>query len=470
MYHDSRFGPERSLAAEMKKRFIGLAAVYVLIPAMLLAQPVGKKPLVGVWAVKVSPVGQSQSPLLSLAMFGGDGSFTTGVGYKALPAIPVIQDFAAELGPGYGRWAATGDREFRLTFYSVMWKAAVGTGFQRVQDTLVLSESGDEYTGRAQVDFLDADWNVVFSTTSEEKGSRLEAPVSSTPVGEPAGKKPLVGVWEVKVSSTGQWQSPLLSLAMYGGDGSFNTTGGYKALPSISAVQNVATEISAGYGRWAATGAKEFRLTYYSVLWKAGLVNGFQRVQDTLVLTESGDEYAGRAQVDFMDANWNVVFSTTSDVKGTRLETPIPATLAAQPAERKGAWEIKGSRGAGRQSEPPILGLILSREDGTWSEDRGRQGINSPATKRVADEFNSPGYGRLMKTGDREYRLVFYYAFLKAGLVNGFLRIQSNEVSPESGDEFTGQANWAEFDSNWNVLTSGTGGGTGTRLETPGQD
>ena len=87
----------------MKKRFSSFAAVYMLIPAMLLAQPAGKKQLAGVWAVKVSPVGQSQSPLLSLAMFSGDGSFNTGVGYKTLPPIPVVQDVATELGPGYGR-------------------------------------------------------------------------------------------------------------------------------------------------------------------------------------------------------------------------------------------------------------------------------------------------------------------------------------------------------------------------------
>ena len=464
----------------MKNRFIGLAAVYMLIPAVLLAQPAGKKQLVGVWAVKEAPV--EQSPLLSLAMFGGDGSFTTGVGYKALPAISALQDVASdpkkhknpdhrptELGPGYGRWAATGDREFRLTFYAVMRKAGEGAGFQRVQDTLVLSESGDEYTGRAQVDFLDADWNVVFSTTSEEKGTRLETPVSSVPVGEPAGKKLLVGVWEVKVSPIGQSQSPLLSLAMYSGDGSFNTTGGYKALPSIPAVQDVATEIGLGYGQWAATSDREFRLTYYCVLWKAGLVNGFQRVQDTFVLAESGDEYTGRAQVDFLDANWNVVFSTTSDVKGTRLETPIPATLAAQPAERKGVWEDKIPRGAG-VSEPPRLGLILSREDGTWSEDKGTPPAPPATAKGVASEQYSPGYGRLVKTGDREYRLVFYYVLLKAGLVNGFNRVQSNEVSTESGDEFTAQANWATFDANWNVLINGTGGATSSRLETPGQD
>ena len=450
----------------MKKRFIGLAAVYILIPAVLLAQPAGKKQLVGVWEVKEAPVEQSQSPLLSLAMFGGDGSFTTGVGYKALPAISALQKVATDVGPGYGRWAATGDREFRLTFYSVMRKAGEVAGFQRVQVTLVLSESGDEYTGHAQVDFLDADWNVVFSTTSEVKGTRLKTPVSSVLVGEPAGNKPLVGVWEVKVSPIWQSPSPLLSLAMYAADGSFNTTGGYKALPSIPAVQDVATEIGLGYGQWAATGDREFRLTYYCVLWKAGLVNGFQRVQDTLVLTESGNEYTGRAQVDFLDANWNVVYSTTSDVNGTRLETPIPATLAAQPAERKGVWKIKIPPGAG-VSEPPRLSLTLIREDGTWSEDKGTP---PPTAKGVANEQYSPGYGRLVKTGDREYRLVFYYLLLKAGLVNGFNRIQSNEVSPESGDEFTAQANWATFDANWNVLINGSGGATGTRLETPGQD
>src|SRR6516162_9425712 len=214
----------------MKKRLVGLAAVYMFFPAMLLAQPTGKKQLVGVWAVKEAPVEQSQSPLLSLAMFGGDGSFTAGVGYKALPPIPVVQDVATEVGPGYGRWAATGDKGFRLTFYAMMRKAGAGAGFQRVQVTLVLSESGDEYTGHAQVDFLDADWNVLFSTTRKVKGTRLETPVLSMPLGEPAGKKPLVGVWEVKESPIWEWQTPLLSLAMYAGDGSFNTTGGYKAL------------------------------------------------------------------------------------------------------------------------------------------------------------------------------------------------------------------------------------------------
>jgi hypothetical protein len=81
----------------MKTRFLNLAALCMLIPAMLLAQPAQTKTIVGVWEVKMAPVGQSQSPLLSLAM----------------------------------------------------WKAGLANGFQRVQDTLFLSESGDEYTGHA---------------------------------------------------------------------------------------------------------------------------------------------------------------------------------------------------------------------------------------------------------------------------------------------------------------------------------
>jgi hypothetical protein len=448
-----------------KKRFIGLAAVCMVFQVMLLAEPAGKKTIVGVWEVKVSPAGESQPPLLSLAMFGGDGSFTTSGGYKALPPIPALQEVANELGPAFGRWAPTGGREFRLTSYAVTRKAGSVNGFQRVQDTLALSESGDEYTGHALVDFLDADWNVVFSTTRDVKGSRLETPTPSMLVGEPAGKKGLVGVWEVKLSPVGQSESRLLSLAMFGGQGSFTTAGGYKALPPVPAVQAVANEIGLGYGFWAATGAREFRLTWYAVMRKAGLVNGFQRVRDTLVLSESGDEYTGHAEVEFLDANWNVVFSTDSDVKGTRLE--IPAGLVAQPAERKGVWEVKVQPLG--MSAPPGLGLNLFGEDGSFSFESPRPPPSVPAVQAVANE-TGPSYGRLVQTGDRAFRLVFYTVMWKAGLVNGFVRVQGNQVSLESGDEFAGRAQLDYFDANWTVVFSMTSEVKAIRLETPGQD
>ena len=134
------------------------------------------------------------------------------------------------------------------------WKAGLANGFQRVKDTLFLSESGDEYAGHAQVDFLDENWNVMFSTISDVKGTRLETPIAAMLRGQAAAKEQLMGVWELKMSPVGQSQSPLLSLATYGGDGSFITAGGYKALPPISAVQDVATELGPGYGGWVATG------------------------------------------------------------------------------------------------------------------------------------------------------------------------------------------------------------------------
>jgi urease beta subunit len=89
-------------------------------------------------------------------------------------------------------------------------------------------------------------------------------------------------------------------------------------------------------------GEREFRLTFYSVLWNAGLLAGFERVQDTLVLSESGDESTGHAHVDFLDANWNVVFSSNNETNGTRLE--MPAGLAAQLPEIRqlvAVWEVK---------------------------------------------------------------------------------------------------------------------------------
>jgi hypothetical protein len=299
----------------MKKRFIGLAAVYMLVPVILLAQPAGKKQLVGVWAVKEAPVGLSQSPLLSLAMYGSDGSFTTAGGYQVLPPIPAVQEVADELGPGYGRWAATDDRAVRLTFYSILWKEGLGNGYQRVQDTLVLSESGDEYTGHAQVDFLDANWNVVFSTTSDIKGTRLETPAML--IAQPPEKKQLVGVWAKKIKANGS-ERPILTIDTFRADGSFTNISNKR----LGYGKTLGT-VSFRAGRWVATGAGEFQLKFYSVICnQEGLVDLLGRVQTTMTLSESGDEFTEHGQWEYFDLNWTVAFRGTSDVKATRLETP----------------------------------------------------------------------------------------------------------------------------------------------------
>jgi hypothetical protein len=155
-----------------KNGLIGLAVLCMTIPVMLVAQPTEKKTLVGVWEVKISAGGVPPPPLLSIAIFGGDGSFTT-TGNTKLS----LAGLADQRGPGYGRWAQTGDREFKLTFYAVLWKEGEVNGYLRVRSSMILSESGDEFTAReCQVEFLDANWKVVDSDNDEVEGRRLETP------------------------------------------------------------------------------------------------------------------------------------------------------------------------------------------------------------------------------------------------------------------------------------------------------
>jgi hypothetical protein len=440
----------------MKNRLVALVAVCLLIPGFLLAQPAEKKTIVGVWKAEMAPAGQSTSPFLSLAMYGRDGSFTTCGGYKALPTIPAVQEVGAEASPGYGRWAATSDREIRLTFYAIMWKEGLGNGYQRVQETLVLSAADDEYTGHAQVDSLDANWNVVFSTTSEVKGTRLETPAML--MAQQAEKKRLVGVWEGKVSPVGESQSPELGLAMYGDDGSLTTGGSNKALPSVPAVQDVANELGTGYGRWAVTNDNEFRLTFYSVMWKAGFMTGYQRVQETLVLSESGDEYTGRAQVDFLDASGKTAFSTSSEVKGTRLETP--AMLLAQPAEEKQLMGVWAGRLKASGSERTLLTIGSYRADGSY--------IGSFDKRLPHGRMVGLRVGRCGATGNKEFKLILYEVRLnKKGVADRFARVRISVALSESGDELTGHGQWDVLDLNWTVVFKATNEMKNTRLETP---
>jgi hypothetical protein len=155
-----------------KNGLIGLAFLCVTIPIMLVAQPAEKKALVGVWEVKISAGGGPSQPLLSIASFGGDGSFSTS-GNTKFP-----QGLGSDgRGPGYGRWAQTGDKEFKLTFYAVLLKDGEVNGYMQVQSTLILSESGNEFTSRdCKVDFMDADRKVLDSDKDQVKGTRLETP------------------------------------------------------------------------------------------------------------------------------------------------------------------------------------------------------------------------------------------------------------------------------------------------------
>lgn len=160
----------------MKKTLIALAAVSLVIPAVLFAEPGEKKDMTGVWEVSILPTGVPPPPIRALSMFLKGGSFVATLN-RSVPPAPPIQAVAADMGPAYGQWVQTGDREFQLTFYAAMWnKEGVISGFHRIQSTIVLSESGDEYTAHTQADFFDANWKTLISNTGEAKGTRLKTP------------------------------------------------------------------------------------------------------------------------------------------------------------------------------------------------------------------------------------------------------------------------------------------------------
>jgi hypothetical protein len=104
----------------MKQALVALGTVALVIPAVLFAEPSEKKDLTGVWEVSISPTGAPPPPLRALSMFRKDGSFVATLNRKA-PSAPPIQAVAVEMGPAYGRWVQTSDREFQLTSYTAMW-------------------------------------------------------------------------------------------------------------------------------------------------------------------------------------------------------------------------------------------------------------------------------------------------------------------------------------------------------------
>jgi len=160
----------------MKHALVALGTVALVIPAVLFAEPGEKKDLTGVWEVSISPTGAPPPPLRALSMFRKDGSFVATLNRKA-PSAPPIQGVAVEMGPAYGRWVQTSDREFQLTSYTAMWnKEGIISGFHRIQATIVLSESGDEYTAKTQADFFDAYWKTVLTNTGDVKATRLKTP------------------------------------------------------------------------------------------------------------------------------------------------------------------------------------------------------------------------------------------------------------------------------------------------------
>jgi hypothetical protein len=88
-----------------------------------------------------------------------------------------IKAWRMSVAPGMAAGPQTGDKEFKLTFYAVLLKDGPVNGYLQVHSTLILSESGNEFTTRdCKVEFMDANRKVLDSDNDRVKGRRLETP------------------------------------------------------------------------------------------------------------------------------------------------------------------------------------------------------------------------------------------------------------------------------------------------------
>jgi hypothetical protein len=152
----------------MKKRILEFVALCSAIPTLLIAQT-APKTIAGVWVNKIvakdvvaKDVVAKDAPitLIAISLYSPDGSFVNH-GIEKIPPMPEIPAVGTKMGPGIGQWVRTGDKEYHMTFYAVLSTDGVATGFYHDEATLILSDSGDEYTGESKSEFLDLNWKAV---------------------------------------------------------------------------------------------------------------------------------------------------------------------------------------------------------------------------------------------------------------------------------------------------------------------
>ena len=157
----------------MKKRILEFVALCSAIPTLLIAQT-APKTIAGVWVSKIVAKDASIT-LIAISLYSPDGSFVDN-GILKIPPTPDIPAIGTQMGAGIGQWVRTGDKEYHMTFYSVLSKEGVATGFYHAEATLILSDSGDEYTGESKSEFLDLNWKAVGGREGNITAKRLKTP------------------------------------------------------------------------------------------------------------------------------------------------------------------------------------------------------------------------------------------------------------------------------------------------------
>jgi hypothetical protein len=162
----------------MKKRILEFVVLCSAIPTLLIAQT-APKTIAGVWVSKIvsEDLVAKNAPitLIAISLYSPDGSVVNH-GIAKIPPMPDIPVVGTQMGAGIGQWVRMGDKEYHMTFYAVLSRDGVATGFYDAEATLILSDSGDEYTGESKSEFLDLNWKAVGRREGNITAKRLKTP------------------------------------------------------------------------------------------------------------------------------------------------------------------------------------------------------------------------------------------------------------------------------------------------------
>jgi len=150
-----------------------LTVAFSFASAQATERTMSERTIQGAWRTMVTPVNcQTGDPLgppfPSLLTFNKGGTMSEyGISPGGSPALR---------SPGHGVWQheqGWQDYSYTFTFYRYN-STGVFIGSQKVNATLELGESGDEFTTHAAVEILDANDNVIATFCATAAGTRFE--------------------------------------------------------------------------------------------------------------------------------------------------------------------------------------------------------------------------------------------------------------------------------------------------------
>jgi hypothetical protein len=142
-------------------------------------------------------------------------------------------------------------------------------------------------------------------------------------------------------------------------------------------------------------------------------------------------------------------------VSGAFAQSLLPPVAVPANNSITGSWQVNSTP----DGAPPFRGLITFSEGGGMiASAQGDNLIN-------AGSLATPGHGAWSRTGNREFLFTFVQILYNAdGEHDGMIRIRHTATMNKSGNAWTGQLTLEVFDPGDNLVFTGTGSGTATRI------